>query len=91
MATSVYKVLKISPFSSFIIYMVSIKAKAFALLAKKAYFSKQLRKKLLEKGYPGDEVEGLIKEFTCHSLCRAAEAKGVRDPADCVEASRKGG
>lgn len=43
--------------------MESIKAKAFALLARKAYFSKQLRQKLLEKGYPKGEIEDLIAEF----------------------------
>lgn len=43
--------------------MESIKAKAFALLARKAYFSKQLRRKLSEKGYPKEEIEALIAEF----------------------------
>ncbi len=43
--------------------MESIKAKAFALLARKAYFSKQLRLKLAEKGYPKEEIEALIAEF----------------------------
>lgn len=44
--------------------MESIKAKAFALLARKGYFSKQLRQKLLGKGFPAAEIEALIKELT---------------------------
>jgi regulatory protein len=44
--------------------MDSIKAKAFALLARKGYFSKELRKKLLEKGYPDEEISPLIQELT---------------------------
>lgn len=56
--------LKISRFSLLIIPMESIKSKAFALLARKAYFSKQLRKKLSEKGYPEEEIEPLMKELT---------------------------
>lgn len=44
--------------------MQSIKAKAFALLARKGYFSKELRKKLLEKGYPEEEISALIQELT---------------------------
>jgi regulatory protein len=40
-----------------------IKAKAYALLAKKAYFSLQLKKKLVEKGYPEGEIAALLKEL----------------------------
>ena len=43
--------------------MQSIKAKAFFLLAKRAYFSKQLAKKLQEKGYPNTEIEELLLYF----------------------------
>ncbi len=44
--------------------MQSLKAKAYSLLAKQAYFSKQLRKKLLEKEYPPEEVDALIEELS---------------------------
>ncbi|MBS0629798.1 MAG: regulatory protein RecX [Verrucomicrobia bacterium] len=44
--------------------MKSTKTKAFALLARKGYFSKQLRQKLTEKGYPEDEIEAVIAELT---------------------------
>ena len=43
--------------------MQSIKAKAFALLAKRAYFSKALSLKLQEKGYPQKEIESLLQEL----------------------------
>jgi SOS response regulatory protein OraA/RecX len=41
--------------------MQSIKAKAFSLLAKKSYFSKELKKKLLEKKYPEGEIDALLE------------------------------
>lgn len=44
--------------------MQSLKAKAYSLLARQAYFSKQLRKKLLEKEYPPGEIDTLIEELT---------------------------
>ncbi len=44
--------------------MQSIKAKAFSLLAKKSYFTKELRQKLLEKGYSASEIAGLTSELT---------------------------
>ncbi|MDN3505924.1 MAG: regulatory protein RecX [Simkaniaceae bacterium] len=40
-----------------------IRVKAYALLAKKAYFTKQLSQKLKEKGYPALEISKLIKEL----------------------------
>ncbi len=43
--------------------MQSIKAKAFSLLARKSYFSKELRLKLLEKGYPLDQIQALFEEL----------------------------
>ncbi|NGX58948.1 MAG: Regulatory protein RecX [Chlamydiae bacterium] len=43
--------------------MQSIKAKAFSLLAKKAYFSKELDRKLREKDYPINEILPLLKEL----------------------------
>lgn len=43
--------------------MQSIKAKAFSLLAKRAYFSKELERKLLEKGYPHQEIATLLQEL----------------------------
>ncbi|NGX37853.1 MAG: Regulatory protein RecX [Chlamydiae bacterium] len=44
--------------------MQSIKAKAYSLLARRSYFSKQLKHKLLEKGYPQEEIKNLIDELT---------------------------
>jgi regulatory protein len=41
-----------------------IKSKAFFLLAKKAYFTKELERKLREKGYPSQEIFSLLQEFT---------------------------
>lgn len=43
--------------------MSTIKAKAFSLLAKRSYFSKQLSEKLKEKGYPEKEIAPLIDEL----------------------------
>ncbi len=43
--------------------MQSIKAKAFSLLAKKAYFSKELERKLREKDYPINEILPILKEL----------------------------
>ncbi len=43
--------------------MQSIKAKAFSLLARRAYFSKQLEAKLKEKGYLDDEIQALFREL----------------------------
>lgn len=40
--------------------MDTIKHKAFSLLAKKSYFSKELEKKLLEKGFSIEEIQKLI-------------------------------
>ena len=44
--------------------MSPVKKKAISLLARRAYFSKQLKNKLLEKGYPLGEVEPLMVELT---------------------------
>ena len=44
--------------------MQSIKAKASSLLARRSYFSKELKTKLLEKGYPQDEIKNLLAELT---------------------------
>lgn len=44
--------------------MVSIRSKAFSLLSRRAYFSKQLTRKLKEKGYPEEEIKDLIADFT---------------------------
>lgn len=43
--------------------MQSVKSKAFSLLARKAYFSKELSKKLREKGYEEKEIAPLISEL----------------------------
>jgi len=43
--------------------MQSVKAKAFSLLARKSYFSKELSGKLREKGYLEKEISALIKEL----------------------------
>ena len=48
--------------------MQSIKAKAFTLLSKKSYFTKELRAKLLEKGYPEKDIEILISELKNQNL-----------------------
>jgi len=44
--------------------MQSIQSKASFLLAKRSYFSKELAKKLEDKGYPKKEIESLISELT---------------------------
>lgn len=44
--------------------MMPIKAKAFSLLAKRSYFTKELKQKLSEKGYSQTEIENLIQELT---------------------------
>lgn len=56
--------------------MESIKTKAFALLAKKAYFSKQLKLKLSEKGYPQNEIEELISDLTQRGWLNDQELAG---------------
>ena len=43
--------------------MQSIKEKAFSLLAKRAYFSKQLKEKLRIKGYPEEDITSLLQEL----------------------------
>lgn len=43
--------------------MSSIKNKAFSLLAKRAYFSKELAAKLREKEFPEGEITSLIEEL----------------------------
>lgn len=40
--------------------MDALKTKAFSLLAKRPYFSKELRKKLLDKGFSKDRVQSLL-------------------------------
>lgn len=43
--------------------MQSIRAKAFALLAKRSYFKKELGRKLAEKGYPEEEINPLLEKL----------------------------
>jgi len=43
--------------------MQSIKAKAYSLLAKRSYFAKELKQKLLEKGYKPADIDSLISEL----------------------------
>jgi len=50
-----------------------IRVKAYALLAKKAYFTRQLTKKLKEKGYPDQEITTLIKELVERGWVNDAE------------------
>lgn len=40
--------------------MDALKTKAFSLLAKRSYFSRELGKKLLDKGFSEDRVESLL-------------------------------
>ena len=65
--------------------MESIKAKAFALLAKRAYFSKQLRLKLSEKGYPQNEIDPLIEELTKRGWLNDSELGAQIGRASCRE------
>ena len=41
--------------------MQSIKSKVFSLLAKRSYFSKELEKKLIERGYSKEEIKETIE------------------------------
>lgn len=43
--------------------MDAVKKKAYSLLARKAYFSKQLKAKLLEKGFPSKDVDFVIADL----------------------------
>ncbi len=53
--------------------MQPIKAKAYFLLARRPYFSRELSAKLLEKGYPKGEIDPLIKELTSRGYLNDAE------------------
>lgn len=44
--------------------MQSIRNKAFFLLSKRDYFSKELERKLKEKGYPQEEIAELLADLT---------------------------
>ena len=50
-----------------------IKAKAFYLLAKKSYFSKELERKLQGIGYPAKEITLLLKELQHEGWLNDAE------------------
>lgn len=42
---------------------MKLKEKAFSLLARKNYFTRELKTKLLEKGYPENEIKDLLEEL----------------------------
>ncbi len=44
--------------------MQSIKAKAGSLLSRRAHFTKELREKLRQRGYPLKEIEPLLQQLT---------------------------
>lgn len=54
--------------SGFIVAMQPIKKKAYTLLARRDHFTKELRRKLKEKGFLSNEIEPLLDELTARGF-----------------------